>query len=485
VVKVLDFGLAKTVAGDDTVSDRSHARTVTQALTRVGTLLGTVAYMSPEQMRGQPVDKRVDVWAFGCVLYEMLTGRSPFLRETTPDTIVAVLEDQPQWNALPAATPLSIRELLQRCFEKDPKRRLRDIGDARHEFVSKVSPAASETVPSIEPAPRRRTVAALRVAGTDIVRRQGLWIALLLTVLIGIVLVVVQHRESDQKQALRQAAGEVFYNLRALEGTLVRLRQLNRSSSDVREATYRRDKLTQAYDNYVDVLGLYADKSETEKAVMRMARRLGEADLDVPPDFYKLTMAHVQRWSRTPRLRRAIARARERGLIDAITKALDEKGLPKELLFMALQESDFDSSSVGPPARVGISKGLWQLAPDTARRYGLALGPLSNAREFDSSDERHDEFRSTEAATAYLADLYSSKAAASTLLVIAAYNSGEGPVLRKLDSLPGDPRDRNFWNFYRNHWLPEETRNYVMDVFSAALICEQPEMFDVPLERIW
>jgi membrane-bound lytic murein transglycosylase D len=215
---------------------------------------------------------------------------------------------------------------------------------------------------------------------------------------------------------------------------------------------------------------------------MRMARRLGEADFDVP---YKLTMAYVQRWSGTPRLRRAIARARERSLIDPITKALDEKGLPRELLFMVLQESDFDSSSVGPATRAGISKGLWQLAPDTARRYGLALGPLSNALEFDSSDERHDEFRSTEAATAYLADLFSSKAAASTLLVMAAYNSGEGPVLQRLEGLPSDPRDRNFWNFYRNHWLPEETRSYVMAVFSAALICEQPEMFNVPLERIW
>jgi eukaryotic-like serine/threonine-protein kinase len=197
VVKVLDFGLAKTVASDDTISDPPQARTVTQALTRVGTLLGTVAYMSPEQVRGQPVDERVDVWAFGCVLYEMLTGRSPFLRETTPDTIVAVLDDEPQWTALPAATPQNIRRFLQRCFEKDPKHRLRDIGDARHEIVTEASRPASETAPSIERATRRWTVAALHVAGTDIVRRQRWWTALLLTVLVGIVLAVMQHLESD------------------------------------------------------------------------------------------------------------------------------------------------------------------------------------------------------------------------------------------------------------------------------------------------
>ena len=152
---------------------------------------------------------------------------------------------------------------------------------------------------------------------------------------------------------------------------------------------------------------------------------------------------------------------------------------------MVLQESGFDGSSVGPPARGGISKGIWQLSPDAARRYGLAIGPLSNSGEFDASDERHDDLRSTEAATRYLADIYSLHAAASTLLVVAAYNSGEGVVLRKLEDLPNDPRDRNFWNFYRNNWLPEETRAYVMYVFSAALICEQPRMFNVQLERIW
>src|SRR5262249_32653689 len=133
VVKLLDFGLAKTVASDEGVPELSEAQTSTEALTRVGVLLGTVAYMSPEQVRGQAVDKRTDIWSFGCVLYEMLTGRNPFKRETTPDTIVAVLEGEPAWPALPAATPPAVRRLLQRCLEKDPKRRLRDIGDARHE----------------------------------------------------------------------------------------------------------------------------------------------------------------------------------------------------------------------------------------------------------------------------------------------------------------------------------------------------------------
>ena len=95
-------------------------------------ILGTAAYMSPEQARGKAVDKRTDIWAFGCVLYEMLTGRPAFRGETLSDTIVAILEREPDWTALPAATPPAVRRLLQRCLEKDPRRRLRDIGDARH-----------------------------------------------------------------------------------------------------------------------------------------------------------------------------------------------------------------------------------------------------------------------------------------------------------------------------------------------------------------
>ena len=97
-------------------------------------IAGTTAYMSPEQARGKPVDKRTDIWAFGCVLYEMLTARPAFRGETPSDTIAAIIEREPDWSGLPAQTPPSIRRLLQRCLEKDPKRRLRDIGDARLEI---------------------------------------------------------------------------------------------------------------------------------------------------------------------------------------------------------------------------------------------------------------------------------------------------------------------------------------------------------------
>ena len=123
VGKVLDFGLAKAATEDSTP-------TMTDA-TRDGVILGTAGYMSPEQARGRRTDKRADIWAFGCVVWAMLTGRRPFSGDTASDTIAAILEREPQWDTLPAGTPTNVRRLLRRCLEKDPKQRLRDIGDVQ------------------------------------------------------------------------------------------------------------------------------------------------------------------------------------------------------------------------------------------------------------------------------------------------------------------------------------------------------------------
>jgi Tol biopolymer transport system component len=141
-VKVLDFGLAKATA-DESAPDLSSAPTLAADDTRVGVVLGTVAYMSPEQARGHRVDKRTDIWAFGCVLFEMLTGRSPFAADTVNDSVARILEREPDWTALPATVAGTIQTLLRRCLEKDPKQRLRDIADARTELDASSSAAAS------------------------------------------------------------------------------------------------------------------------------------------------------------------------------------------------------------------------------------------------------------------------------------------------------------------------------------------------------
>jgi serine/threonine protein kinase len=130
-VKVLDFGLAKATEGDAASSDIATSPTLGLMATQAGVLLGTPAYMAPEQARGKAVDRRADIWAFGCFLYEMLTGKMTFRGETVTDTLAAVIHAEPDWLALPTATPMPVRVLLQRCLQKDPKQRLRDIGDAR------------------------------------------------------------------------------------------------------------------------------------------------------------------------------------------------------------------------------------------------------------------------------------------------------------------------------------------------------------------
>src|SRR6266498_5014768 len=132
MVKVLDFGLAKAFDTEprNPSSDPANSPTLTISATRAGMILGTAGYMSPEQARGVPVDKRADIWAYGVVLYEMLTGREMFSGETVSDALAAVLKTDVDWSALPTETPAPIRRLLRRCLERDRKKRLPDIAVA-------------------------------------------------------------------------------------------------------------------------------------------------------------------------------------------------------------------------------------------------------------------------------------------------------------------------------------------------------------------
>ena len=162
-VKVLDFGLAKAIEGDVESADGANSPTISRMATLAGVLLGTAAYMSPEQAKGKPVDRRADIWAFGCVLYEMLTGKMAFRGETVTDTLAAVIKEEPDWKQLPAATPVRVRVLLQRCLQKDPKQRLRDIGDARISLEEALSGANDPALAATASGPGRRWL--LRVAG--------------------------------------------------------------------------------------------------------------------------------------------------------------------------------------------------------------------------------------------------------------------------------------------------------------------------------
>ena len=152
-VKVLDFGLAKALEGDPSSIDISTSPTISRMATQAGVLLGTAAYMSPEQAKAKSVDRRADIWAFGCVLYEMLTGKQAFTGETATESLAAVIMKDPDWSQLPSKTPMRVRVLLQRCLQKDPKQRLRDIGDARISLEEVLSGTAEGTL-ALAPSPR-------------------------------------------------------------------------------------------------------------------------------------------------------------------------------------------------------------------------------------------------------------------------------------------------------------------------------------------
>ena len=173
-VKLLDFGLAKAFVGEAaSSSDPARSPTMSLAMTQVGMILGTAAYMSPEQARGRVVDRRTDVWALGCVLYEMLSGRQAFGGAEVTDSLAAIVRAEPDWSVLPASTPLHIRRLLQRCLQKDPARRWQHIGDVRLELE------AWGDSPEPPPVPRRAPPV--------------LWIAAALVASLGAVTVSVLH----------------------------------------------------------------------------------------------------------------------------------------------------------------------------------------------------------------------------------------------------------------------------------------------------
>ena len=161
-VKILDFGLAKAFEEETPVTDISQSPTLTEEMTRAGVILGTAAYMSPEQARGRPVDKRADIFAFGAVLYELLTGKRAFEGETITETLASILKGEPDWGTLPATTPWRIQELLRRCLTKDADERLRDIANVRVEIKLALSDPTTgspkEVVSTAQPPLWRRAI---------------------------------------------------------------------------------------------------------------------------------------------------------------------------------------------------------------------------------------------------------------------------------------------------------------------------------------
>jgi hypothetical protein len=299
----------------------------------------------------------------------------------------------------------------------------------------------------------------------------------------------LKQREVKQQIALAQ---EIFYAMKSLELQFAPLLKSARSTQDdklieqVRHYRVQRLEMERKYNEFLTAIESYDKKlSPEERAVLRIARLFGECDINAPPGFVREVLAYIDKWKSSKRLKEAIDRARSSNYIPTIYQVFSEYDLPPHFFYLALQESDFNVNACGPQTDSGIAKGAWQFIPSTAANYGLRVGPLQHLRQPDPRDERHHFEKSTRAAARYIKDIYDTDAQASGLLVMASYNWGENRVLRLLQRMPKNPRERNLWRLltlYRNQ-IPKETYDYVFSIISAAVIGENPALFGFDFEN--
>jgi len=314
-------------------------------------------------------------------------------------------------------------------------------------------------------------------------------IAVAAVALVATAYAVYKHMQVQKQEQLAQDA---FYEMKALDLAFSALKkQLTAARQDTavqaEAAAYqaKRKQLTATYEKFLGELGIYSEgMDEKQKTIYHVARIFGECEIGMPEDFVEEVENYIDLWKKSPRLRQAIARAVENAYPARISEAMISHDLPPQFFYLALQESEFDSTTVGPATRFGIAKGMWQFMPGTALAYGLKTGPLVRVAKSDPRDERQDVGRSTLAAAQYISDMYNTEAQASGLLVIAGYNWGHNAVRGLIREMPENPRDRNFWKFltlYRDK-LPKQTYDYVFYIFSAAVIGENPKLWGFNLD---
>ena len=339
-------------------------------------------------------------------------------------------------------------------------------------------------------------------------RRKYVWIV---AGVVALCLVLAGYAATQhwRNQQLASAAEQVFLGMKEQDKLIVQLKRRIEESGNaplreqLRALEQQRQQQQVRYAGYIEELGLYRALSAEEREIYQVARIFGESEFSIPAGFVREVRQTIDTYWKTPagrsRLTGAIQRAEENGYTPFIVNTMRAHALPPEFFYLALQESNFDPYAIGPETRWGIAKGMWQFIPETAERYGLRIGPRADVRVEDPQDERHDFQKSTRAAARYLQTIFSTKAQASGLLVIASYNWGEHRVIRKLEQLPGpqgipqgalegipeNPEDRNYWRFLREYSdrMPEETKDYVLKIFSAAVIGHNPALFGFDFEN--
>jgi cell division protein FtsL len=299
--------------------------------------------------------------------------------------------------------------------------------------------------------------------------------------LVALSVIYYQYRTRVDIQAL---ASEIFYQTKSLEIELSRLKQEMSKhpnaeiTATARETNRRLQQMQQRYAKFTVEMKLIGSHRSTEDLlIFRVARVFGEYDLRIPDDFTQEVKRYIRKWQRSNRLQRTMSRINSSNRGQTVARSMLKRELPAQFLYLAVQESNFRTDAIGPMTRFGIPKGMWQFIPQTAAEYGLHLGPEADSRVFDPQDERFDFFKSTEAAADYLQYLYTTEALGSGLLVMSAYNWGQQNLRRKLNHLPENPAERNFWRLLQSEQIPDETYEYVLNIVSAAVIGEDPQHF--------
>jgi len=242
------------------------------------------------------------------------------------------------------------------------------------------------------------------------------------------------------------------------------------------------NEMKQRYQTYVNEARTlnfsFSGKSQYEDdLILKVARGFGESELELPEGFINEVKRYIHHWKQSERLHQAMAHLEALGHLPLIINTLEKEGLPLYFAYLPLQESNYDTYAIGPETRFGIAKGAWQFLPDTGQEYGLNPGPLAHKPKYDEQDERFNFEQATRAGARYLKYLYSTEAQASGLLVLASYNYGHTRIRQTLKQMPDNPRERNFWKFIQQSELPKETYDYVLYIFSAAVIGEDPLHF--------
>jgi membrane-bound lytic murein transglycosylase D len=291
------------------------------------------------------------------------------------------------------------------------------------------------------------------------------------------------HRQLAQQKVI---AEELFYQMKSLDVDIANVVRTiaasggRQSDDQVKRYLERRQQMETNYDRFISNVKLYDHVlSPQEQLILRVTRRLGECETAAPPEYLAEVGNYIRRWQSTGRFGKDVARAQSMGYPRKIVEAFQKQNLPPQFFYLAMQESDFNEVASGPPTRWGYAKGMWQIIPDTAKRYGLTVGPLVAYPRADPGDDRHKWEKATDAAARYIKDIYSTDAQASGLLVMASYNWGERRVINMIKTLPENPRERNFWKLlarYRDR-VPAETYGYVLQIVSAAVIGENPRLF--------